>query len=78
MYSDMWPFGQPQDFTVVYNHDKSDFEVTLLEARDVLELAKNSKNVVLTSDPPIEAWKYNRVDEKIRNVISKIDNLLKE
>lgn len=42
-----------------------------VELVDVLNLAWTNHGLMLMSDPPKEAWKVNRVDERIRDVLAK-------
>ena len=41
------------------------------ELVEALELARTSHGLLLMGDPPQEAWKYHRVDEKIRAALAK-------
>lgn len=41
------------------------------ELVEVLNLARTNHGLMLMSDPPKEAWKVNRVDERIRDVLAK-------
>ena len=41
------------------------------ELVEALELARTSNGRMVMSDPPRDAWKYNRVDEAIREALAK-------
>ena len=47
----------------------------LAKARSALCAARNNHGIVLMSDPPHEAWKFNCVDDQISNAIAAIDAL---
>ena len=53
--------------------NKSENEAEIKRLREALKLALNSHGRMLMSDPPQDAWKFNRVDEVINAALRRED-----
>ena len=53
-------------------------ESALRSAADAMGIALSSKGVTLTSNPPQDAWQYNRASERLVDARKKVQDALDE